>query len=350
MSNRPFILVAGRYSEKSAGLKAMYMVCDSLNKMGFNAYILVHPFYPPAKINSYPYLCPILNQETINYFNSNNISPIFIYSENIKGAPYGGSVRLRYYLYFPGAWGGNISEPDHMLISFSRAISKDIIKDVKYLMPPLINTKIFQYIDKKNNQSCGICYYSEKFESNGGVIPVDIKKNGLKITRYSYPNMNQRDIYEIFKVSKYFYVYENTGLIIEALISGVIVVIMPESGIRKMDLVYGPEINWSGVSFGNAQEDLNLAERSLPYVQEYYSNIISNFNNNLKSIAVESFGIPYNFKKIPAIPGGAYIDLLNNLYYPLTIISILRVHGINHLLNYCKRYIKYHINACKNLF
>lgn len=122
---RPFFIVSGRYTDKSAGIRAMHILCDKLNKLGYSAYIYLHPYFPLDKISSYPYICPLVNNKLIKDLNNKKISPIFIYPENIKGAPFGGVTRLRYYLYFPGVWGGNINEPDHMFIYFLKLLDID---------------------------------------------------------------------------------------------------------------------------------------------------------------------------------------------------------------------------------
>ena len=338
MDKRPYIIITGRYSIKSAGIRAMYLICDALNKKGFNAYIYLHPYYPSNRINSYPYICPIVNNRLISHFNKYKISPIFIYPENLKGHPFGGSTRIRYYLYFPGIWGGNKSEDDHMKISFSLAIAQKVRGTTYHLMPPLIDTKLF-HIDSEYGFKDKICYYAEKFELGGGQVDEKIKEKGIKITRHCEPLMDQNFIYSIYRKSKYFYVYENTGLIIEALLSGVIVVIMPESKLTKMDIIYGPEINWSGIAFGTKQDELLKAENTLHQAGIYYSKIKDQFQEDLEKICIESQKLVCEFEEIPYIKYLSYLRIIDIFQLPLTLISAYKYNGLNYIQSYLKRRI-----------
>lgn len=346
MNKRPYIIVSGRYSEKSAGIRAMHLICDAMNKMGFNAYIYLHPNYPVGRINSYPYVCPIVNNKLIDYLNAKRISPIYIYPENLKGHPFGGSTRIRYYLYFPGVWGGNKSEDDQMHISFSLAIAEKVKNKTYHLMPPLIDTKLFNSQHEHQERSC-ICYYAEKYELDGGHVDEKIRENGIKITRHGVPLMDQKFIYSIYKKSKFFYVYENTGLIIEALLSGVIVVIMPESKLSKMDIIYGPEIEWSGIAFGTHQDELQRAENTLCKVGKYYTSIENNFCKDLEKVCIDSQKIEYKFEEIPSIKYEAYINILDLLYLPLSLISAFKYSGLNYVKSFFKRKIIHFLNLIK---
>lgn len=204
-------------------------------------------------------------------------------------------------------------------------------------MPPLINLNIFR---QEDTNKINICYYAEKYEVNGGVVDPHISKFGKKITRHENPKMNQHDIYEIFKSCKYFYVYENTGLIIEALLSGVIVVVMPASKLNKMDIIYGPEIKWSGIAFGESNDELVAAEKSINMVTYFYNKISSEYELDLITIINNAQSIEYEFKETPFLILSYYNRYVSFLFFLQTIVSAYKINGFLYLISYLRRIIR----------
>lgn len=215
-----FLVVAPPYHAKSAGIVVMHELCDSLNKLGHTAAIIL-------AINSNGFTSPneercfgpkLLRHEidTDNEFNTFIEEGIVIYPEIITGNPVGGKRVVRYLLNKEGNIGGNsmqASEKDFIL-SFSMSFHDNADAYlIKISKNPLFNcddskqtadrTLDLTYIGKGTN-------YDECF----------VVKGTIEVTRL-WPQ-SREELAILFKQTRFFYTWDAISQTnIDALFCGV---------------------------------------------------------------------------------------------------------------------------------
>lgn len=197
-----FIVVAPPYHAKSAGIVIMHELCDSLNRLGHTASIIL-------SVNSNGFTSPneerffgpgLLRHEidTDNEFHSFIDDGIVIYPEIITGNPVGGRRVVRYLLNREGAIGGNSMEASEkdFILSFSKSfhdnanayltkVSRHPIFNSDNSKPTAERTLDLTYIGKGNN-------YEQCF----------VVKDTLEITRL-WPK-SREELAILFKQTRFF--------------------------------------------------------------------------------------------------------------------------------------------------
>lgn len=201
-----FIIVAPPYHAKSAGIVVMHKLCDSLNRLGHTATIVL-------AINSNGFTSPneerffgpgLLRHEidTDNEFNTFVEDGIVIYPEIITGNPIGGSRVVRYLLNKEGAIGGNSMEASDkdFILSFSKSfhdkadaylikLTAHPIFSNKNTKPAAERTLDLTYIGKGQNYD--VCF---------------IVRDTVEITR-QWPQ-SREDLAILFKQTRFFYTWD----------------------------------------------------------------------------------------------------------------------------------------------
>jgi hypothetical protein len=328
-NKNPYLFINGPFSKKSGGNQVIYKLCKEIENLGYETYIYPYPYYLKSYFRN-SYNCKILNNKILENFKKRKKDPIIVYPENLLGSKIGGSTRVRYYLYFPGKWGGEKNDSDHYRVAFDNVIKKKIKQKCSLtLTVPILNEFIF---NKKNtldtikrNKSC---YYSEQFEIDGGKVDKEIKKN-IKITRHLKPFLSQKKVAKIFKSCKYFYCYLNSGLIWEALLCGCIPVLMENKYLKKNELIYSEEFKFKGIAIKNNRYNKQKALKEIKFSSKYYKNIKKKFNNNLKKFIYDTQKLSHDKKnkkieiqKIPEIPENKLLGII------ISIIFLIKIEGL----------------------
>lgn len=201
-----FLVVAPPYHAKSAGIVVMHELCDSLNRLGHTAALIL-------AINSNGFTSP--NEErhfgsgllrhpidTDNEFTTFIDEGIVIYPEIISGNPVGGKRVVRYLLNKEGAIGGNSMEASErdFILAFSRSFRDDadayLIKVSKSSFFNCENSKLtadrsldLTYIGKGSN-------YDQCF----------VVKGTIEVTRL-WPQSRQ-ELAILFKQTRFFYTWD----------------------------------------------------------------------------------------------------------------------------------------------
>lgn len=201
-----FIIVAPPYHAKSAGIVVMHELCDSLNRLGHTAAIILainsNGFTSP---NEERFFGPRLLRHAIdtdNEFHSFIADGVVIYPEIITGNPVGGRRVVRYLLNKEGAIGGNSMEAseDDFILSFSKSFhDRANAHLIKLSRQPIFNT----YDSKPTAERTLDLTYIGKGSNYDNCFVV---KDTVEITRL-WPQ-SREELATLFKNTRFFYTWD----------------------------------------------------------------------------------------------------------------------------------------------
>lgn len=221
--NRPYYILSPGYQHNSGGIKVLFELCDKLNELGEEAYIVTDRFESKK------------NTKQIFARGIKHKDAIAVYPEIYKGNPLRMPTVARWVLNSPGKIGGDkVYDHNEKVFSFYELYNKDIRNKIAgMLYVPTIETAIFNTVDREPNNTC---YYVGKgpYRENCN-IPTD----AIEITR-SWPS-NRYMLAEIFKTSKVFYCFDySTQMTQEAALCGCPTVLLSGNlAEHKKSLFYG---------------------------------------------------------------------------------------------------------------
>lgn len=247
----PYYICIGNYSPKSAGVRALYSLCHTLNELGMEAYILGasedHPSLraPRLSIN-----------DLIRHENTHRI-PIAIYPEVTKGNPYRLTNVVRWLLNKPGLLGGPESFDDEVVYAYTA----DYIPEGQsypLMTVPVVDNSIFNNDDNPHDkQRSGSAYYANKYIVHGGKLTHHVKDS---ISLCQDQPMSPQDIANVLRRVEVFYCYEPSAIIREASLCGCPTVII-RSDYTDKNLRY--PIAGEGIASTDSPEDIAYAKATI---------------------------------------------------------------------------------------
>jgi hypothetical protein len=175
------------YVRTSAGVRAMHLLCHSLNRRGQTAYILLYPAMPWRGDEVAPDLMtPILTPHVVRSHFERGLTPIMVYPETVTGNPFGGPCVVRYVLNFPGLLGGDkVYAPEELCFGYSKILAKETRWPDNILFLPPADTCIFDPTPEGQKRQ-GTCFYADKYKIVHHGVLSDITKHSVEITRNPY--------------------------------------------------------------------------------------------------------------------------------------------------------------------
>lgn len=285
--NRKFLIAAPKYSHHSAGIHALYNLCDSLNKIGREAYIIHYEFFqdPNAKPSikfrfsadpsDYPknlmnIKIPLfaIGTEQIHDFISENY---VVYPEVVSGNPLNAPRVVRYVLNSEVANGYPMGHGDNdFIVTFSDAY----ITNYHHKLFQLFYNPLFNDIDSvpHSERSLNLTYIGKGFKY--GKCP--IIANSVELTRNWPSEKNQ--LATLLRSTKYFYTWDSlTQTSADAILCGAVPVYLrfgpfsPDS-LDKSEL--GPIPRIEGTLEGDNEVVLmqndNYAEVRRDFIRNYH--------------------------------------------------------------------------------
>lgn len=256
---RPYHIVAPAYTEKSAGARALHLLCDALNRVGEKAFIV-------------PMENPVLNPELKTPLVSvRDSEAIAVYPEIVEGNPLSAKTVVRYLLYYAGRYRGNRDFPkSDMVYGYTKRIARDYgTDDVLFL--PTVDDTVFVPPAKEQGRK-GNCFYSHKYRWFYGKLP---QEHGVEITN---PEQSREEVIKLLQTSEVFYTYEDTSLIIEAALCGCPVVCVPSEAFKEC---CGLEEFNKGVAWG--EDELYKAIATVRQAKKQYQELKEDFKMHLQA-------------------------------------------------------------------
>ncbi|MCS3513534.1 hypothetical protein [Pseudomonas grimontii] len=261
----PYYIVTARYVRTSAGIKALHLLCHALNRMGEQAFLIVHPHFPPY-LSTHPALnTPMLTKRTMDYHRAQGLTPVTIYPESIKGDPMNAPFVVRYVLNYAGLLGGDAAFPDtEYCISYSAAIAATVPDSKQTIFIPASDPNFF-VPPAPGTRRQGACFYAGKYKNYHGGKTFAVTDGLVEIVRDCNDEQTPEQIRDLFQQCERFYCYENSALAIEAMLCGCPVVFLPNEFFT--DLIGKAEHGAEGYVWGDgdaagfkrAQETVGLA-------------------------------------------------------------------------------------------
>ncbi|WCE93919.1 hypothetical protein [Acidithiobacillus ferriphilus] len=287
----PYYIVAPRYVRTSAGIKALHLLCHALNRLGERAYLITHPYYPPAYSTNPELNTPLLTQRILEFDFEAGLAPIVIYPETIPGNPFHAPFVVRYVLNFPGLLGGDATYgEDEFCITYSKHLAESVADSKLTLFIPVSDPRVFYPYPRVQRR--GSCFYAGKYKYHHGGKLYEVTNNSVEITRDQPDSQSPDQIADLFRRSEVFYTYENTALAIEALLCECPVVFLPNP---YLDQIIGiEEHGWDGIAWGTADSDIDRAKSTVYTAKENYRRFYAIFSKMLQEFIARTQDIADN--------------------------------------------------------
>ncbi len=280
-TKHPYYIVCPGYTRRSAGIKALYLLCHHLNVSGHAAYIVTWPWSDLEVCRDFKsdLLTPLLTKTILDRHIRNGTYPITLYNESLPGDPFHAPCIARFYGNFPELLGGGAISDNELNFGYSKVLADAIGSPDNVLFIPTVDTSVF-FPGETGGKRKGTCFYAGKFKEIHFGTTFDITKDGIEITRQTHiwsPEM----IAQTFRTCELFYAYENTMLITEAVICGCPTVILPNpymtASIAKV------ELGDYGVAWGNTPDQVQYARDTVHQGWEKYNQSLKLFPAQLAS-------------------------------------------------------------------
>lgn len=264
---RPYYVVTPPYASGSAGVRVLHLLARALIRVGAPAYVVdiglssdPDPFLGPTVS------VPILTPSVARQHAQAGVTPVVVYPEVVHGNPLGARHVVRYLLNHPGAMGGPARFPrGDQLLAFSQAIADGAGTPHVLCIPPS-DPDDFVPTSPEPRDPDLVLAYASKFRRAGGrpVLP----PAATEIT-VSFPPRGQLRAY-LARASVLF-AWEDTAVIVEALLSGCPVVVAPDSGLTG--LILDAEIGRVGITFDDSPAGLAAARRDVDGFRKRYEGL-----------------------------------------------------------------------------
>ncbi|MDH1630673.1 hypothetical protein [Pseudomonas mosselii] len=326
----PYYIVAARYVRTSAGIKSLHVLCHALNRMGEQAFLIVHPHFPPY-LSAHPALnTPLLTKRIMDYHRAQGLTPITIYPESIKGNPMKAPFVVRYVLNYAGLLGGDTQFPEtEYCISYSAAIAATVPNSKQTIFIPASDPNFF-VPPAPGTKRQGACFYAGKYKNYHGGKTFAVTDGLIEIVRDRKDEQTPEQIRDLFQRCERFYCYENSALAIEAMLCGCPVVFLPNEFFT--DLIGKAEHGTEGyvwgdgdaVGFKRAQDTVGLARERYLGLFELAEGVLADFVASTQVAAqATTYSNPMSEMYIEKITRSSrYIGLIK------TIMLMIRERGV----------------------
>lgn len=293
------------------GTVALACLCQTLRSMGYDARLLLVPYFPCKKVNRNKYLCDYF-KNIVKYFSKRFIKKllsyifpnasftkhyqskgsilsmegikiqwdpfiskdsIVIYSEDIYGNPLGCKHVVRWLLYYYEYINtkGAHSEND-LFIAYREVFNNQILNPEKHIVTvTYFNNKLYRQYNFDERK--GICYIIHKGKDRNDL---PLKFDGPVFNS----NMSQEDLVYMLNSHKYCYCYDPQTFYMKiAAVCGCIPVLVMEPNKTEADYLSSSESHY-GIAYGDTQEQIEYAIntreqclRSLDFTQQNKLNV-----------------------------------------------------------------------------
>lgn len=315
----PYYIMAPPYTRTSAGVRVLYRLCDMLNRAGESAFVCLTPRIYPYEALSPMDIAPILTQKTIDYHFENDIPPIVVYPETFKSDQLVAPFKVEYFLNYPGEKFDG--KPDLLL-----AYSSNIALRLSVIGSPLLKLNILVsdnnfFVPPEINRRQGSIFYAGKYKYHYHGKTAPLTDGMIEIGRDPKKSQSPEEIRRLFQESEYFYCFEDTALVLEALLCGCPVVLIPNHYFSE-SLAY-KELKGFGIAWGDSQDQLEHARKTVHLVRGLYFDLSSSTIESLKLFIDESQRLSKNANYSTPFSFGVNIHLtyFQKLYGRLMLLG-----------------------------
>jgi len=258
----PYYISAPIWMQSSAGIRAVHLLCHTLNRLGLEAYITHHPHGGFHDAYTSPELkTPMLEQRQAEEHFQLGLTPIVLYTEVISGNPLRAPVVARWVMNFPGILGGDKTyDPNELCFGYSKDLAAAAGQPDHVLHMPTIDTRLF-YPSDESQERKGACFFASKYQSVHGGELLPITKDCVEITRQLPDSLSTAEVANLLRRSEVFYAYENTALATEAVLCGCPAVFLPNPHLTEV--IARNELGPEGYAWGEDPAELERARTTV---------------------------------------------------------------------------------------
>ncbi len=273
----PYYIVSPPFTEKSAGVKVLHMLCHALNVSGHRAY-MVEMNIPPQGGETYcsDFIAPLLTPEADRYYASQRIDPIYVYPDIAYGNPFNAKRVVRW-LLAPVSTAFPASDK---IWAYSTGIALSA-GTANILTCPAADPR--QFVPLPGVKRRGTCFYAHKHRIAGGTLTADVS-GSTEITR----QMPRADMIRLLQHSERFYAYDDTFLIMEAILCGCPAVLLPSVHFPESFAL--KDFTSNGVAWRNDPDQIAAARATVAQARGDYLRVIDRFWQQLGHFIADTQG------------------------------------------------------------
>jgi len=215
--HRPYYIASGEWMQTSMGYRAPFLLCHTLNELGYEAYVTAQKQAPNL-------WTPLLTAEIMAEHRANEREIIAVYNEGVWGNALQGNVVVRWIMNRLGKMVDRLPESNDLFYFWCENYSLTP-ETSKYLRMPAVDISLFNRDGIDDSKREGYAYYAHKYIRDGnGKINKMVKSGGISLCQ-DIPR-SHREIADILRSIKVLYTYEETALAEEAAMCGCPVVLV----------------------------------------------------------------------------------------------------------------------------
>ena len=220
----PYYVVSPPYERRSAGIKALHLLCHWLNRAGYPAFIhnvleREGPFARPDLIT--PLLTPRVALDHLNA----GLAPIIVYPEIFAGNPLQAPCVVRYVLNHPGLLGGDMQfDESEMIFAYSQHLPIPLDPERAFCAFRSSTRRFFTC--RRLRTAPGSAPVSMPTNFGRPETPFGLPGDAVEILAQSADAQTPEQIANLFRTCEKFYAFEDTALILEAALCGCPTIIM----------------------------------------------------------------------------------------------------------------------------
>jgi hypothetical protein len=208
-----FYLAARSFTEVSAGIRSMHILCNQLNLLGFDAFLVgIDDSFATNQSLTTPLLTRALRDDHIE----SGRKVVAIYDESIQGNPLKGHVSVQWLLNRSGYLSGRIGNKNSPN-TWQFVYAKEIDTTKPRLFVNSINYNFFKNYQIKSMRDLTL-FYAGKLKALG--IDVPKPKGAVEIYRSGPKKQSREELRDLFSRAKVLYLAEDSAMALEAAICG----------------------------------------------------------------------------------------------------------------------------------
>lgn len=275
-----FYIYTPAWRENAAGIRVLHYLCDSLNAIGCESFLILHNPHENAITSNQELNTPILNQELADKHFKNGIVPTVIYSETIPGNPLRATQVVRYLLNYIGALGGpQTFSNDELLISYTKSIQEATSRKSSVLFLPAVKRDELPQVSLKNPNLN--LMYAGKYRAFVGKPPELPNMELKEIFRDGPMKQSRREVLSLLAEANSVYLWENSTIATEAILLDTPCIFIENDFLGSV--IAGYELGFEGTTFSNTQEGISSARNSLNLGKQKYLMAEEKFWDQLQS-------------------------------------------------------------------
>ena len=284
-----FYVVAPTYTPFSSGVRALYLLCDGLNRLGYSAFVIggrrsnladrLMGRATPSSLNA-----PAIDRATIDANRRRGIPDIVIYPEVVAGNPFAGRRVVRYLLNKPGVFPtvgtGECGANDYFL-HFAEEFRPAGLKS-QPLTLPTIDLSVYREVPGERPRG-GFVLYTNRYTPNYGELPQwAAPRTVVSMARPRPP----KELAALYNRHIAIVAWERTAAVGEAIQCGCAAILIANDGFDPTPIVgryrgNGIAIGWDPVGLRRAVATVGEAKR---LYREQFAPVDANIDEFVRSV------------------------------------------------------------------